>query len=189
MWFIESDSFKLPANIRYYKKNDRPIKVVDYETGERKTVELGEIVSEYMACEGHRSGDFEYIGFTDDPMVNIVKMSKACYEVSKYVDIVRSFDFTTGATLYSDTDILYGSKMDRLGFMWIINGDKKCNLADFIFELFNSYKGKGSLLDYNYIAIPSSNTTRTVGWLTTYVKIEDKERLRLFLTKYATLRR
>ena len=189
MWFIESDSFDLPTNIRYHKKDTTPIKVVDYETGERKTITLGEIVTKYMKCGGYNNKDFDYIGFVENPVASVFKMSKACYEVSKYIDIVHSFDYTTGATLYNEIDRFYGVKLDRLGFIWHINGNSKCNLADFVFELFNSYKGKGNLLDYDYIAIPSSDTTRTVGWLTIYLKIEDKERLRLFLTKYATLRR
>ena len=188
MWFIESDSFDLHANIRYYRQDTTPIKVVDYETGERKTIALGEIVTKYMSWDGYRSKDFEYIGFIENPEVSVVKMSKACYEVSKYIDIVHSFDYTTGAILYNDIDRFYGIKLDKLGFIWHINGNKY-NLADFVFELFNSYKGKDSLLDYDYIAIQSSNTSRTVSWLTIYLKIEDKERLRLFLTKYSTLRR
>ena len=188
MWFIESDSFDLPANIHYHRQDTTPIKVVDYETGKRKTIELGEIVTKYMKCGGYNNKDFDYIGFVENPVASVVKMSKACYEVSKYIDIVRSFDYTTGTTLYNDIGISYGVKLDRLGFIWHINGNKY-NLADFVFELFNSYKGKDSLLDYDYIAIPSSDASRTVGWLTTYLKIEDKERLRLFLAKYATLRR
>ena len=61
MWFIGSDSFDLPANIRYYRQDTTPIKVVDYETGERKTVELGEIVTKYMRCDGIEV-TIDYIG-------------------------------------------------------------------------------------------------------------------------------
>ena len=36
MWFIESDSFDLPTNIRYHKKDTTPIKVVDMKQEKEK---------------------------------------------------------------------------------------------------------------------------------------------------------
>ena len=183
MYYISKFSSSMAFNIEAYNTSlpvELQLQVRDYNTDEVVDKSLYDIIADYNNFR-HNKEKLNYIGIFKFGSVNILPISKSCYKISKCVKFyderpknVKFLDLTKYTM-----DIASVRKIDVYGFIWqhassLITLD---NLLSKFEEVFGAY-----LYDWDGVAIPfpSDNVL--------YITFEDKEKLRLLLTKYKVLK-
>lgn len=183
MYYISKFSSNIAFNIEAYNPSlpvEIQLQVRDYDTDEIVDKSLYDIIADYNNFR-HNKEKLNYIGIFKYGSVSILPISKSCYKISKcikfYGERPEKLKFLD-LTRYS-MDIASLHKIDTYGFIWkhassIITLD---NLLSKFEEVFGAY-----LYEWGGVVIPFPIDNAQ------YITFEDKEQLRLLLTKYRVLK-